>query len=78
MKIKSYIYAAAIVAMAACSSDDLAVEQNGGGNNNGTVGEEVEAFTSTITDNYIQLGEEDMDNGTVTRAGVNTETFAAT
>lgn len=71
MKIKSYIYAAAIVAMAACSSDDLAVEQNGGGNNNGTVGEEVEAFTSTITDNYIQLGEEDMDNGTVTRAGVN-------
>ena len=78
MKIKSYIYAAAIVAMAACSSDDLAVEQNGGGNNNGTVGEEVEAFTSTITDNYIQLGEEDMDNGTFTRAGVNTETFAAT
>ena len=78
MKIKSYIYAAAIMAMAACSSDDLAVEQNGGGNNNGTVGEEVEAFTSTITDNYIQLGEEDMDNGTVTRAGVNTETFAAT
>ena len=59
------------MAMAACSSDDLAVEQNGGGNNNGTVGEEVEAFTSTITDNYIQLGEEDMDNGTVTRAGVN-------
>lgn len=59
------------MAMAACSSDDLVVEQNGGGNNNGTIGEEVEAFTSSFVDNYVQLGEEDLDNGTITRAGVN-------
>lgn len=57
MNKKYIISACAILAFAACSSDDALLE---GGTNTPSVGE-IAVFTSTIDEDYVQLGEENLD-----------------
>lgn len=58
--------------LAACSSDELDIV-NGG---QPAEGEAIESFKSVMTGDYVQLGEENLDDNT-TRANVNTESSSA-